>query len=71
MERVRPTGDVQVTLADAAPGNPPVLTQWFYSGRKTGFQFLYPNNEEHQLQQTKVQTITARPANSAQVDAGE
>ena len=69
-EREKPTGQTEVTLARTGTGNVPVLTQWFYPGQTTGFQFLYPSAEESKLKQAKDQTVIASPM-SAEMNAGE
>jgi hypothetical protein len=68
-ERTKRMGHTEVGLAETGNGNVPVLTEWFYPGLKTGFQFLYPTNVESQLDRAKVQTVIARPA--ADMEAGE
>lgn len=64
-ERAKPTGRTEVTLASTGTSNPPVLTQWFYPGQTTGFQFLYPSGEESKLNQAKDRTLIARPMSAA------
>lgn len=69
-ERAKPTGQTEVTLAQTGTSNAPVLTQWFYPGQTTGFQFLYPSGEESKLKQAKDQTVIASPM-FAEMNAGE
>lgn len=70
-ERAEPTGKTVVKFAETDAGDKPVLTQWFYPGDNTGFQFLYPSNEERQLHDAKVETVLAQPGTHAEMRAGE
>ena len=58
-ERQDPTNDTAVTLAEPESGGPNVLVKWFYPGRETGNEFLYPKQKEEELAQDKQQTIVA------------
>jgi hypothetical protein len=54
-----------VALAEQGAGQPDVLLKWFYPGRETGNEFLYPKQKEKELTQDKQQTIVAnRPTNA-------
>ena len=64
-ERQDSTNDTAVTLAEPESGGPNVLVKWFYPGRETGNEFLYPKQKEEELAQDKQQTIVAnRPTNA-------
>lgn len=52
-------GHTMVSLAQQGAGQPDALLKWFYPGRETGNEFLYPNHEEKELAQDKQQTIVA------------
>ncbi len=69
--RVKPTLHTAVMLSNTGAGSEPVLTEWFYPERKTGFQFIYPANEERKLDQAKEQTVIAQPGALAAMQAGE
>ena len=58
---VRPeaTGDTQVTLAEQTDGEPYALLKWFYPGRLTGKEFVYPKTQEQQLAQDRHENILA------------
>ena len=71
IDRQQPTAHTEVTLAHTGPGNLPALTEWFYPGRQTGFEFIYPSREERKLDQAKEQTIIALPGTASQSAAGE
>ncbi len=58
-ERQEPTGHTVVALAEQGAGQPDVLLKWFYPGRETGNEFLYPRQKEKELAQDKQQTIVA------------
>jgi hypothetical protein len=59
-DRPEPTDRTVVALAEQGAG-PDVLLKWFYPGRETGNEFLYPKQVEEQLAQDKVQTIQVNP----------
>lgn len=66
-DRLTPTDHTVVALAEQGDGQPDALLKWFYPGRETGNEFLYPKHEERELAQDKQQTIVAdapMPSNS-------
>jgi len=72
-DRSEPTDDTVVALAEQGAGQPDVLLKWFYPGRETGKEFLYPQQKEKELAQDKQQTVMAtRPtvSNSDATGAG-
>lgn len=72
-DRPEPTDHTVVTLAEPGAGQPDVLLKWFYPGRETGKEFLYPQQKEKELAQDKQQSVTAtRPtvSNSDATGAG-
>jgi len=58
-ERQEPTGQTVVALAEQGAGQPDALLKWFYPGRETGNELLYPKQKEKELAQDKQQTIVA------------
>src|SRR6266849_8283772 len=58
-QRQQPTGDTAVTLAKQGPRKPDALLKWFYPGRETGNEFVYPKQEEKALARDTQQTIVA------------
>jgi hypothetical protein len=58
-DRQEPTGHTVVSLAEQGAGQPNALLKWFYPGRETGNEFLYPEQKEKELAQDKQQTIVA------------
>ena len=72
-DRPEPTDHTVVALAEQGAGQPDVLLKWFYPGRETGKEFLYPRQKEKELAQDKQQTVMAtRPtvSNSDATGAG-
>jgi hypothetical protein len=58
-QRVRPTDDTAITFAEREPMQPQTIVSWFYPGRDSGHQFLYPRMQEQQLAQVKHYTVVA------------
>src|SRR5712672_1483089 len=56
-ERQDSTDNTAVILAEPESGGPNVLVKWFYPGRETGNEFLYPKQKEEELAQDKQLTI--------------
>jgi hypothetical protein len=72
-ERRDPTGDTVVAFADRGTGQPEALLKWFYPGRETGNEFVYPKQTEKELAQAKQETVVANrvtPSNSGAASAG-
>jgi hypothetical protein len=72
-DRPEPTDHTVVALVEQGAGQPDVLLKWFYPGRETGKEFLYPQQKEKELAQDKQQTVMAtRPtvSNSDATGAG-
>lgn len=73
-DRLEPTGHTVIGLAEQENGQPDVLVKWFYPGRATGNEFLYPKQQEMELAQDKQLAITAnqpRVSNSDAAGAGD
>ena len=68
-DRPEPTGDTVVSLAEQGAGQPDVLLKWFYPGRETGHEFLYPKQKEKELAQDKQETIVANQPAASNSDA--
>jgi hypothetical protein len=68
-ERQEPTDHTAVALAEQGAGQPDVLLKWFYPGRETGNEFLYPKQIEKELAQYKQQTIVANQPTVSNSDA--
>jgi hypothetical protein len=63
------TGDTAITLAEPENGQP-VLVKWFYPGRLTGHEFVYPKQQEQQMSQAKQETFVGNQSTST-TEAGE
>jgi hypothetical protein len=68
-ERLNPTSDTTVMLAEPESGGTPVLVKWFYPGRDIGNEFLYSKQTEKELARDSQQTIVARHAPTPNSDA--
>src|SRR3981081_2276445 len=68
-ERQEPTGHTVVALAKQGAGQPDALLKWFYPGRETGNEFLYPTQKEKELAQDRQQTIVANHPTVSNSDA--
>jgi hypothetical protein len=64
--RPEATGQTAVTLAEQTSGEPYALLKWFYPGRLTGREFVYPKAQQQQLAQDRHEDILAgqRPMQS-------
>jgi hypothetical protein len=61
-ERTNPSGNTIVTLAEQSDEKPAALLKWFYPGRTTGHEFIYPKQEKQQLAQSRQETIVLKGA---------
>jgi hypothetical protein len=62
-ERLKPTDNTAITLAERGKTQPEAIVDWFYPGRITGHEFVYPTRHEmEELTSAEHQTIEARPA---------
>ena len=68
-ERQEPTGNTVVALAEQGTGQPEALLKWFYPGRETGNEFVYPKQTEKVLAQAKQETVVANRATASNSDA--
>ncbi len=68
-ERQEPSGHTVVALAKQGAGQPDALLKWFYPGRETGNEFLYPTQKEKELAQDRQQTIVANHQTVSNSDA--
>ncbi len=57
------------TIAKQGAGQPDALLKWFYPGRETGNEFLYPTQKEKELAQDKQQTIVSNHPTVSNSDA--
>ena len=55
-ERGEATGGVTFTFAERGAAEPAAVISWFYPGRTTGHEFVYPRNVEKELALAKLDT---------------
>lgn len=70
-ERLGPTADTVITLAEPEAGQPDLLVQWFYPGDMIGHEFVYSKQQEQELVGAKQQTIMAHESMASGEAAGE
>lgn len=68
-DRLDPAGHTVVEFAEQGTGQPDALLKWFYPGRETGNEFLYPQHKEKELAQDKQQTIVADQPTASELGA--
>src|SRR5258708_11961973 len=56
--RSEATDDTVVSFAEPTSGQPDALKTWFYRGKLTGHEFVYPNAQEHELAQDSKIVVT-------------
>jgi hypothetical protein len=72
-DRRSPTDHTVIALAEPGAGQPDVLLKWFYPGRESGEECIYPKQEEKKLAQDKHRTIVVHepmPSDSDAMGAG-
>jgi hypothetical protein len=57
-ERLQPTGS-KFTFVERASAHPQAIVTWFYPGRTTGHEFLYPKQVSNKLAKGKQATMAA------------
>jgi hypothetical protein len=59
--RLRDGRDVQVaiTVANRGKAQPQAIVAWFFAGETQGHEFLYPNQEEHELAHASQKTFVS------------
>ena len=67
-ERQEPADNTAVTLAEPEAGGTPVLVKWFYPGRDTGNEFLYPKETEKDIARDTQHTIVAGQPSTSDSD---
>ncbi len=58
-ERPRPTGNTTLTFAERGSAQLQAIVTWFYPGRTTGHEFLYPKQVSNELAKDKQFTVVA------------
>jgi hypothetical protein len=59
--RLRAGRDVEVaiTLANRGKAQPQAIVAWFFAGETQGHEFMYPNQEEHELAHASQKTFVS------------
>ena len=69
-DRMKPTGHTAIALAEPESGTP-ILVKWFYPGRSTGHEFVYPKGQEQQIAQAKQEVLLGNGSTASAEAAGE
>jgi hypothetical protein len=64
-DRLHATSRVELKFAERPHQQPEALLQWYYPGRLTGQEFLYPQKTEKSLMRDAKQDVLASPINSS------
>ena len=59
-ERAESSDHTALTFAERDSTQPSAIVTWFYPGRKTGHEFIYPPQDERELASAKHETVVAR-----------
>jgi hypothetical protein len=70
-ERLFETAGTSITLAEGQDEQPATLMTWFYPGRETGHQFVYPKPVETKLAQDTKHTLVEEHGTMVNSDANE
>jgi Protein of unknown function (DUF2911) len=57
--RPEATRETVITFTKPADGTPLAIRKWFYPGRRTGIEFIYPKHEQQQLARDQVVNVTS------------
>jgi Protein of unknown function (DUF2911) len=69
-DRTNSTAHTAITLAEPESGTP-ILVKWFYPGRLTGHEFVYPKAQEQEIAQSKQEVLLGNGATASAKAAGE
>ena len=58
-ERVQPSDHTTITFAERQSTQPSAIVTWYYPGRESGYEFVYPKPEQQELAQAKHLTVVA------------
>jgi hypothetical protein len=61
----QPPNETEIELAVRPGQEPEALLKWYYPGRETGHEFLYPKREERELASDVKRDVFAQPMNRA------
>jgi hypothetical protein len=66
----QPPNETEIELAERPGQEPETLVKWYYPGRETGHEFLYPKREERELASDAKRDVLAQPLNQVSNAAG-
>ena len=69
-ERMNSTAHTAITLAEPASGTP-ILVKWFYPGRLSGHDFVYPKAQRQEIAQFRQEVLLGNGATVSAEAAGE
>ena len=69
-DRMNSTAHTAIELAEPESGTP-ILVKWFYPGRLTGHEFVYPKEQEHEIAQARQETFVGSKSMPNSETAGE
>lgn len=58
-DRAQPSDRTAITFAERQSTQPSAIVTWFYPGRQSGHEFVYPKSEQQELAQGKHVTVVA------------
>ena len=68
-DRPQPSDNTTITFAERQSTQPSAIVTWFYPGRQSGHEFVYPKSEQQELAQAKHQTVMATAAAKQHAEA--
>jgi hypothetical protein len=69
--RLDSKGDVVVTFAHTPPGTPPAIQSWFFPGRLTGHEFVYPDAEARRISEHTKKLVLSTDVESGRMEGWE
>ena len=69
-DRMNSTVHTAIELAEPESGTP-ILVKWFYPGRMTGHEFVYPKELKQEIAQSKQEVLLGNGATASAQAAGE
>jgi len=69
-DRMNSTAHIAIELAEPESGTP-ILVKWFYPGRMTGHEFVYPKEQKQEIAQSKQEVLLGNGTTASAQAAGE
>jgi hypothetical protein len=64
-------GDVVLTFAGTPAGTPPAIRSWFFPGRLTGHEFVYPDDEARRISERTRTLVLSHDVESGDMEGWE